>query len=81
MPFCHYEKLEEDLTKKGKKKYFITIAWPQIHQILPSSASEIKTHNRHDSWVAPFYAEGDKKADSMLYNFEAFTCRGQPESI
>ena len=28
-----------------------------------------------------FYVEGDRKADSMLYNFEAFTCRGQPESI
>jgi hypothetical protein len=27
-PFCHYEKLKEDLTKKGKKKYFITITDP-----------------------------------------------------
>jgi hypothetical protein len=29
-PFCHYEKLEEGSTKKGKKKYFIAIARPHI---------------------------------------------------
>jgi hypothetical protein len=29
-PFCHYYKLKEDSTKKGKKKYLITIARPHI---------------------------------------------------
>jgi hypothetical protein len=32
MPYCHYYKLKEDSTKKGKKKYFITIARPHIER-------------------------------------------------